>query len=79
MVLQELTNIPRVEKSLWYRAILAASEGTEPRREVISCPPKANLPTVVLGPRRLGPGLKGWLPTGTFLQGRKEPCRPLRG
>ena len=73
MVLQELTKFPRVQKLLWYQGILAASEGTGPRRKVISYLPKANLPTVVRGPSRLGPGLKGWLPAGTFLQGRKGP------
>ena len=50
MVLQELTKFPRVQKLLWYQGILAASEGTGLRREVISYLPKANLPTVGSGP-----------------------------
>ena len=31
------------------------------------------------GPSRLGPGLQGWLPIVTLLQGTQGPCRPLRG
>ena len=73
MVLQELTKFPRVQKPLWYQGILAASKGTGPWSEVVSCLPKANLPTVVPGPRRLSPGLRGWLPTVTILQSRQGP------
>ena len=73
MVLQDLTKFPRVQKALWYQGILAASEGNEPRREVISCPPKANLPTVVWGPSRLGLGLRGGCLVGPFFRAGRDP------
>ena len=82
MVLQELTKFPRVDKTLWYQGILAASEGTGPRREVISCLPKANLPTIfplvlcedpqwVLGPNNSALDSGGGCPMGpSFRAGR---------